>query len=159
MYLLEQLTVQNFMIYLTSTFSHCHSLTLLVVDLRLYLGVLEDELGITRGALPGVSDEALLQAFGKSMKKRSRELPCFGAQVMSSEEWWAGVVRTTFKGAGVRESNLDSVFDRVFQRLRGDFAGKTAWELLPVSGYGINACHRCDFCRGNKTATFELWVI
>ncbi|CAN0407065.1 unnamed protein product, partial [Hapterophycus canaliculatus] len=68
---------------------------------RLYLGVLEERLGVAEGGLPGtVSEDGLLRAFGTSLKRRSKELPCFGAGVMSSEEWWAEVVLATFRGAG-----------------------------------------------------------
>lgn len=54
---------------------------------------------------------------------------------MSSEEWWAEVVRTSFRGAGVAEENLEGpVFDDVFQKLFHDvFTGEPAWELVPVS--------------------------
>lgn len=104
---------------------------------RLYLTALEDELGVAEGALPGVSETALLESFGKAMKQRSREYPCFGAQVMSSEEWWADVVRSTFRGAGVQDHELDPVFDKVFDKLfHHVFAGESAWELVPVSVLG-----------------------
>lgn len=86
--------------------------------------------------MPGVSEQALLESFGKSMKQRSRELPCFGAPVMSSEEWWAEVVRDSFIGAGVNKNELDEVFDTVFDKLFSQvFAGRPAWELVPVSAY------------------------
>lgn len=97
--------------------------------------MLEDHLGVEEGAIPGVSEPALVKSFGASLKKRSREVPCFGSGVMSSEEWWADVVRATFRGAGVAEENLDGpVFDDVFEKLFHDvFTSEPAWELVPVS--------------------------
>lgn len=101
---------------------------------RLYLGVLEDRLGIEEGALPGVSERGLLTSFGKSLKQRSREVPCFGSGRMSSEEWWGEVVRATFIGAGIKENDLDGVFAEVFEELFHEvFTGEAAWELVPVS--------------------------
>lgn len=110
---------------------------------RLYLGVLEDRLGVSEGGLPDkVSESALLDSFKASLKQRSREMPCFGAGVMSSEDWWAEVVRATFRGAGVSDATLGieeggsvggGVFDDVFDRLFHDvFTSTTAWELVPV---------------------------
>ncbi len=110
---------------------------------RLYLGVLEDRLGVSEGGLPDkVSESALLDSFKVSLKQRSREMPCFGAGVMSSEDWWAEVVRATFRGAGVSDATLGieeggsgggGVFDDVFDRLFHDvFTSTTAWELVPV---------------------------
>ncbi|CAM9102455.1 unnamed protein product [Laminaria digitata] len=99
---------------------------------RLYLGVLEDRLGVQEGALPGVSEQDLLDSFGTSMKKRSREVPCFGYGVMSSEEWWGVVVRDTFRGAGVAEESLQGVFDEVFDELYHNvFTSLPTWELVP----------------------------
>lgn len=88
-----------------------------------------------QGSLPGISDHGLLSAFGESMKLRSLEFPCFGSRAMSSDEWWGPVVRAAFVGAGVRESDLDGVFDEVFHELFHQvFTGESAWELVPVSG-------------------------
>ncbi|CAM9171279.1 unnamed protein product [Ectocarpus fasciculatus] len=118
---------------------------------RLYLGVLEDRLGVSEGGLPDkVSEQDLLDAFRASLKRRSKELPCFGAGVTSSEDWWAEVVMATFRGAGVSDETLgisqkggrgDSggggarggrVFDDVFDRLFHDvFTSTAAWELVP----------------------------
>ncbi|CAM9542227.1 unnamed protein product [Scytosiphon promiscuus] len=115
---------------------------------RLYLGVLEERLGVSEGELPdALSEDNLLQAFGTSLKRRSKELPCFGAGVMTSEEWWAEVVLATFRGAGVSDETLGihdggtgsgnrggggSVFDDVFDRLFYDvFTSTAAWELVP----------------------------
>lgn len=91
-----------------------------------------------QGSLPGtISEHNLLAAFGKSMKLRSREFPCFGSGIMSSDEWWGQVVRATYSGAGVRQSDLDGVFDEVFLELFHEvFTGTSAWELVPVSGAG-----------------------
>lgn len=115
---------------------------------RLYLGVLEDRLGVPEGNLPDkVSEQDLLDSFRASLKRRSKELPCFGAGVMSSEEWWAEVVRATFLGAGVSAKTLGiaeegeagngggrGVFGDVFDRLFHDvFTSTAAWELVPVS--------------------------
>lgn len=111
---------------------------------RLYLGVLEDRLGVQEGALPGVSEQDLLHSFGTSMKQRSREIPCFGHGVMSSEEWWGEVVRETFRGAGVAEESLEGVFDEVFDQLfHHVFTSQPTWELVPV---GSNALYT-DACR------------
>ena len=99
---------------------------------RLYLGVLEERLGIDEGGIPGVCEQALLDTFQASIKRRSQELPCFGAGVMS-EEWWADVVRTAFLGAGVPEESLEGVFDEVFDHLfHHVFTRGPAWELVPV---------------------------
>lgn len=117
---------------------------------RLYLGVLEDRLGVPEGGLPDkVSEQDLLDSFRASLKRRSKELPCFGAGVMSSEDWWAEVVRATFRGAGVSAKTLGiaeegeggngGVFDDVFNRLFHDvFTSTAAWELVPVS-FSISA--------------------
>ena len=100
------------------------------------MGVLEDHLGVQEGALPGVSAQDLLDSFGTSMKKRSREFPCFGYGVISSEEWWGEVVRETFRGAGVAKESLEGVFDVVFDQLYHHvFTSQPTWELVPV---GIN---------------------
>eukprot|EP00903_Cladosiphon_okamuranus_P006943 g6757.t1 len=114
---------------------------------RLYLGVLEDRLGVQEGGLPDkVSESDLLDSFKTSLKQRSKELPCFGAGVMSSEDWWEEVVRATFRGAGVSDETLGiddgvrggggggngGIFDDVFDRLFHDvFTSTTAWELVP----------------------------
>ncbi|CBN77932.1 haloacid dehalogenase-like hydrolase [Ectocarpus siliculosus] len=119
---------------------------------RLYLGVLEDRLGVSEGGLPDkVSEQDLLDSFRASLKRRSKELPCFGTGVMSSEDWWAEVVMATFRGAGVSDETLGisqeggrggggggggarggRVFDDVFDRLFHDvFTSTTAWELVP----------------------------
>lgn len=75
----------------------------------------------------------LVDAFSASMKRNIRDIPCFGAGVMSSEEWWADVVRATFRGAGVAEESLESVFDEVFDELyHRVFVSGPAWELVPV---------------------------
>ncbi|CAN0247378.1 unnamed protein product, partial [Ectocarpus sp. 8 AP-2014] len=74
---------------------------------RLYLGVLEDRLGVSEGGLPDkVCEQDLLHSFRASLKRRSKELPCFGTGVMSSEDWWAEVVMATFRGAGVSDETL-----------------------------------------------------
>ena len=97
------------------------------------MGVLEDRLGVQEGTIPGVSEQDLLHSFGTSMKQRSRELPCFGYGVMSSEEWWGEVVRETFRGAGVAEESLEGVFDEVFDQLfHHVFTSQPTWELVPV---------------------------
>ena len=112
------------------------------------MGVLEDRLGVPEGGLPDkVSESDLLDSFKTSLKQRSKELPCFGAGVVSSEDWWEEVVRATFRGAGVSDTTLGidegkggssagssgGVFDDVFQRLFHDvFTSTTAWELVPV---------------------------
>ena len=104
-------------------------------------------MGVTEGGLPDkVSESALLDSFKTSLKQRSREMPCFGAGVMSSEDWWAEVVRATFRGAGVSDETLGigdggggdgggdgGVFSDVFDRLFHDvFTSTEAWELVPV---------------------------
>ena len=100
---------------------------------RIYLGVLEERLGVDEGGILGVSEPALLDAFRASLKQRSKELPCFGAGVMSSEEWWSEVVRTAYHGAGVPEEYLAGVFDEVFDHLYHHvFTRELAWELVPV---------------------------
>lgn len=119
---------------------------------RLYLGVLEDRLGVQEGGLPDkVSESDLLDSFKTSLKQRSKELPCFGAGVMSSEDWWEEVVRATFRGAGVSDKTLGideggsgggggngGVFGDVFDRLFHDvFTSTTAWELVPVRVFRI----------------------
>lgn len=110
------------------------------------MGVLEDRLGVPEGGLPDkVSESDLLDSFKTSLKQRSKELPCFGAGVMSSEDWWEEVVRATFRGAGVSDKTLGidegrndnggsgGIFDDVFGRLFHDvFTSTTAWELVPV---------------------------
>lgn len=67
---------------------------------------------------------------------------------MSSEEWWAEVVRTSFRGAGVTEENLEGpVFDDVFHKLFHDvFTDEPAWELVPVSCFA-----RDGWSKRNKT--------
>ena len=102
-------------------------------------------MGVTEGGLPDkVSESALLDSFKTSLNQRSREMPCFGAGVMSSEDWWAEVVRATFRGAGVSDETLGigdggggggggGVFSDVFDRLFHDvFTSTEAWELVPV---------------------------
>ncbi|CAM9536200.1 unnamed protein product [Discosporangium mesarthrocarpum] len=100
---------------------------------RIYLGVLEEHLGVSEGELgEGVSEDALLASFASSMKKRSRDLPSFGAAETSSQDWWEEIVRASFLGAGVPSATLDPVFDGVFRELYHDiFTGERAWELLP----------------------------
>lgn len=114
---------------------------------RLYLGVLEDRLGVQEGALPGVSEQDLLHSFGTSMKQRSREIPCFGYGVMSSEEWWGEVVRETFRGAGVAEESLEGVFDEVFDELfHHVFTSQPTWELVPVGSNALLMRAGIQFC-------------
>lgn len=139
---------------------------------RLYLGVLEERLGVAEGGIPDtLSDENLMRAFGTSLKRRSKDLPCFGAGVMSSAEWWTEVVLATFRGAGVSDETLGihdggvgggtgdggSVFDDVFDRLFHDiFTSTAAWELVPVSYLYMDSliflCHRCYFCTSSHLA-------
>lgn len=95
--------------------------------------MLEDRLGVKEGTIPGVCEDALMDSFRSSLKQRSKELPCFGSGVLSSEEWWADVVRATFRGAGVPQESMEGVFDEVFDQLFHQvFTGELAWELVPV---------------------------
>lgn len=122
---------------------------------RLYLGVLEDRLGVQEEDIPGVSEQALLDAFRASLRRRSRELPCFGSGVMSSEEWWAEVVRAAFRGAGVEEESLEGVFDEVFYYLfHHVFTSQPAWELVPV-GFCVGA----TVCGGRPVLTWVSFIL
>lgn len=74
------------------------------------------------------------RAFGGAYRRACDAHPCFGAGAISSRDWWAGVVRETYEGAGVSERVLDAVLsDHVFPTLYESFATSAAWELHEAS--------------------------
>jgi len=73
----------------------------------------------------------LRKAFSAAYKTRMRDLPNFGYGTMDSEEWWDGVIMDTFQKAGVSQRVLDTVHERVGERLYKRFATDSAWELYP----------------------------
>jgi len=74
------------------------------------------------------------RSFAGAYRSACKENPCFGAGVMPSRDWWKGVVRDTFEGAGVSARVLDAVLEHhVFPTLYDSFATNAAWELHETS--------------------------
>ncbi|KAK4811486.1 hypothetical protein QYF61_010385 [Mycteria americana] len=93
-----------------------------------------------------VQPEALGQSFREAYGAQSRLFPNYGrGQGLSSQQWWADVVKQTFRLSGVHE---DGVLTLMAESLYRDFCSARNWEVLPGASETLSRCCQRGFCMG-----------
>ncbi|NXX97315.1 HDHD3 protein, partial [Centropus bengalensis] len=85
-----------------------------------------------------VQPARLGQAFREVYAAQSRRLPNYGqGRGLSSRQWWADVVKETFRQCGVRD---ERVLALMAEGLYRDFCGGRCWEALPGAADTLRRC-------------------
>ncbi|NWH81173.1 HDHD3 protein, partial [Piaya cayana] len=93
-----------------------------------------------------VQPEALSQAFREAYGAQSQRFPNYGrGQGLSSQQWWADLVKQTFRLAGVHE---DRVLTLVAEKLYHDYCSARNWEVLPGASETLSQCCQRGFRMG-----------
>ncbi|NXX15365.1 HDHD3 protein, partial [Podargus strigoides] len=93
-----------------------------------------------------VQPGALSHSFREAYGAQSRRFPNYGrGQGLSSQQWWADVVKQTFRLAGVHE---DRVLTLIAENLYHDFCSARNWEVLPGAGETLRWCRQRGFHMG-----------
>ncbi|XP_061867628.1 haloacid dehalogenase-like hydrolase domain-containing protein 3 [Colius striatus] len=114
--------------------------------LRLRLPVGQSYAAAARALGLRVEPEALGLAFRDAYGAQSRRFPNYGrGRGLSSQQWWAAVVKETFRLAGVREEGALAL---LAERLYRDFCGAGSWEVLPGAAAALSRCRQRGFRMG-----------
>ncbi|NXX44507.1 HDHD3 protein, partial [Tricholaema leucomelas] len=90
-----------------------------------------------------VQPETLSRSFREAYGAQSRRYPNYGrGQGLSSRQWWADVVRQTFRLSGVQDRGVLTV---MAEKLYHDFCSARNWELLPGASQTLSQCQQRGF--------------
>ncbi|XP_074871396.1 haloacid dehalogenase-like hydrolase domain-containing protein 3 [Carettochelys insculpta] len=108
--------------------------------LRLRHPVGEDYSAVARVHGVQVQPEALSKSFHQAYKAQSKHFPNYGlSKGLSSKQWWADVVKQTFRLAGVDE---DRLLTPIAESLYQEFCSARTWEVLPGARETLGQCHQ-----------------
>lgn len=87
-----------------------------------------------------VRPEALTKSFHQAYKVQSKHFPNYGlSKGLSSKQWWADVVKQTFRLAGVHE---DRLLTSIAESLYREYCSAQTWELLPGARETLGQCRQ-----------------
>ncbi|NWR55225.1 HDHD3 protein, partial [Bucorvus abyssinicus] len=93
-----------------------------------------------------VQPAALSRSFQEAYRAQSRRFPNYGlGQGLSSQQWWADVVKETFRLSGVHE---EGVLTLMAENLYHDFCSARNWEVLPEADETLSQCCQRGFRMG-----------
>lgn len=96
-----------------------------------------------------VDSTILEQNFRSGYRDFNRKYPNFGAQHgLSSEKWWNGVVKSTFKSANAICTEDESVLDALSSSLYREFVDSSHWEVFPESRCVLEHLFAKGYCLG-----------